>query len=688
MRNDTRGVSTVVVTAPTESQPDATARPGPLPATVETHIPESRGYRVKNRLLGRPLHTDQLEHERLGKPTALAVFASDALSSTAYATEEILHTLLVVGGVGLLAFDRVMPITIAVVIVLVIVMFSYRQTIKAYPSAGGAYIVTKDNLGVIPAQVAGVSLLTDYILVVAVSVSAGTAALYSVFHGLYPYRVPIALLFIAIICFGNLRGVKESGKIFAVPTYAFVAAMAIMILFGISKAVFGSGLHPIPVSELDPAQMHELEGVGVVGVFLLLRAFASGGAALTGIEAVSNGVPAFRDPTWKNARSTLMVMGTMLAAMFLGVSWLASQLQTVPVEGKTVIAQIAQGVYGDSAFGTVMFVFTQIATMLILVLAANTGFADFPRLAHFQAEDSFLPRQLTKRGHRLVFSNGILALSGAAAVLVVVLGADVTRLIPLYAVGVFTSFTLSQLGMARRHLRIKEPGWRSGLLINGLGALTTGVVTIVICAAKFLDGAWVIIVMIPIFVWVVVRLNRQYEVEKSELEEDAMLAATAPVLRRHAVVVMIDKIDRTSARAIQYARALHPDELKAVHIAVDEMHARELVQEWSSLPLSRVPLEIRECPDRRINRVVLETVSDLVADGRTEVTILIPRREYRSAWHRLLHDHTASGIAKALSDVPHANVTFVPYHLTRSSKGQHVKSVEHGAVSGTAGIHN
>lgn len=673
------------MTAPTDSRPASTSGgPAPLPVAPEVRIPESRGYRMKNRLLGRPLHTDQLEHERLGKPTALAVFASDALSSTAYATEEILHTLLVVGGVGFLAFDKVMPITIAVVIVLVIVMFSYRQTIKAYPSAGGAYIVTKDNLGVIPAQVAGVSLLTDYILVVAVSVSAGTAALYSVFDGLYPYRVLIALAFIAIICIGNLRGVKESGKVFAVPTYAFVFAMALMILFGMYKAVFGGGLEPVA---LDPSQLHEMEGVGVIGVFLLLRAFASGGAALTGIEAVSNGVPAFKDPTWKNARSTLMVMGTMLAVMFLGVSWLASQLQTVPVVGKTVIAQIAQGVYGDSTFGTVMFVFTQIATMLILVLAANTGFADFPRLAHFQAEDSFLPRQLTKRGHRLVFSNGILALSGAAAVLVIVLGADVTRLIPLYAVGVFTSFTLSQLGMARRHLRIKEPGWRSGLLINGLGALTTGVVTIVICAAKFLDGAWVIILMIPIFVWIVVRLNHQYETEKSELEEDAALAATAPILRRHAVIVMIDKIDRTSARAIQYARTLHPDELRAVHIAIDEMHARDLVEQWSSLPLARVPLDIRECPDRRINRTVLEVVSEAASDGNTEVTILIPRREYRSAWHRLLHDHTASGIAKTLSDVPHANVTFVPYHLTRSAKGRHVTQVEHGAMSGTAGIH-
>lgn len=660
--------------------------PSPLPPSTETSIPETRRFRFKNRLLGRPLHTDQLEHERLGKPTALAVFASDNLSSAAYATEEILHTLLL-AGIGLVAFQYVLPITFAMIAVLIVLVLSYRQTIKAYPSAGGAYIVTKDNLGVLPAQVAGVSLLTDYILVVAVSVSAGTAALYSVFSGLYPYRIPIALTFIAIIAIGNLRGVKESGRIFAVPTYAFVVAMACLILYGLYKAGFGGGLDQFTIEEMNPEQAHEALGMGAVGWFLILHAFASGGAAVTGVEAISNGVPAFKEPSWKNAAQTLVIMGTMLGLMFIGISWLASELHTIPVTGKTVIAQIAERVYGDSGFGTAMFVFTQFATMLILVLAANTGFADFPRLASFQAEDSFMPRQLTKRGHRLVYSNGILALAGIAAVLVVILGADVSRLIPLYAVGVFLSFTLSQLGMARRHLRIKEPGWRTGLLINGVGACMTAVVTVVISATKFIDGAWVIIVMIPIFVAIVVRLNHQYEAEKAELEEDAMLAATAPVLRRHAVVVLIDKIDRTSARAIQYARTLNPDSLRAVHIAVDGQHAAELADEWSRLALARLPLEIRECPDRRINRSVLEMVAETTADGDTEVSILIPRREYRSAWHRLLHDRTGDSIARAISDIAHANVTFVPYHLTRSSKGQHIAHLEQGSISGTSEIH-
>ena len=635
-------------------------------------------------MLGRALTTDQLEHERLSNSTALAVFSSDALSSTAYASEEILLTLLL-AGVGSMAFNLVLPITIAMVVVLTILVFSYRQTIKAYPSAGGAYIVTKDNLGVIPAQVAGVALLTDYILTVSVSVSAGVAALYSVFHGVYPYRVPIAVGFIAIIALGNLRGVKESGKIFAVPTYAFLISMFLMIGVGISKAVFGGGLDHV---HLEPEQAEALATTGAASFVLILHAFASGGAAVTGVEAISNGVPAFKPPEWKNARNTLMVMGIFLGAMFLGISWLAGQVHAVPMEGRTVISQIAETVYGDGALGKFLFVFTQAATMFILVLAANTSFADFPRLASFQAEDSFMPRQLTKRGHRLVFSNGIIALAITAAILVVILGADVSKLIPLYAVGVFTSFTLSQAGMARRHIRIKEQGWKVGLFINGLGAIVTLVVTIVIAYTKFMHGAWVIIVLIPILVWVVVRLNHQYEAEKAELEGDAILAATAPILKRHAVVVLIDKIDRTSARAIQYARTLHPDRLRAVHIAVDEHHAAELADEWSGLALKQLPLDIRECPDRRINRSVLEVVHELAADGDTEVSILIPRREYRSRWHRLLHDHTADGIAKAISDVPHANVTFVPYHLTKSSKGQHVHKIEHGAVSGTSDIHN
>src|SRR3954452_12423955 len=348
----------------------------PLPPEPATEIAESRRYVLKRKLLGNPLDTDQLQHERLGRPTALAVFASDALSSTAYATEEILRTLIPV--VGLLAFSFVLPITLAMSGVLVILMFSSRQTIKAYPSAGGAYIVTKDNLGLLPAQVAGVALLTDYILTVAVSVSAGDRAMYSAFPTLYPYRVPVALGFIALIAWGNLRGAKESGRMFAIPTYAFLVSMFTMIIVGTARALI-SGLDRAPIPE-GAIPIHQ-GTVGAVGIFLVLHAFASGGAAMTGVEAISNGVPAFKKPEWKNARSTLMVMGTCLGIMFIGISWLAHAMHTLPSEHKTVIAQIAENVFGTGAVGKVLFYFVQASTMFILVLAANTSFADFPRLA-------------------------------------------------------------------------------------------------------------------------------------------------------------------------------------------------------------------------------------------------------------------------------------------------------------------
>lgn len=639
-----------------DAPPPSSAAPGPLPPSSGVDIPESTRYRIKRKVLGPPLNTDQLEHERLGKPTALAVFASDALSSTAYASEEILRSMVPV--IGLLAFTAfLVPITLSLVTVLVILIFSYRQTIKAYPSAGGAYIVTKDNLGLLPAQVAGVALLTDYILTVAVSVSAGMAALYSAAPTLYPYRVPIALAFIAVIAIGNLRGVKESGRIFAVPTYAFILAMFAMVIMGVYRGVTGGFTHaPMPA---DPIPV----GVGAASLLLVLKGFASGGAAMTGVEAISNGVPAFKRPEATNARQTLMVMGACLGTMFIGISFLAAKYQVIPSEKATVISQVAKHAFGGSPAGHVAFIFVQAATMLILVLAANTSFADFPRLASFHADDAFMPKQLTKRGHRLVFSNGIVALAVAAGVLVVIFGADVTHLIPLYAIGVFTSFTLSQAGMSVRHIKLKEPGWRLGLFINGLGAITTGVVTIVIGAEKFTGGAWFIILLVPVMVALLVRLNRQYESEAVELEHDVDAAITETVLPRHAVLVLVSDLDRPVARAIQYARTMHADETRAVHIAVDPAHGQALADRWVGLGMTRVPLDVVDCPDRRIDRAVLDVVADELADARTEVTVLVPRREYTHLWHRLLHDRTSDQLASALARLPHANVTFVPYHL-------------------------
>jgi amino acid transporter len=663
---------------------EALAPPARATVAAPAAPPDGLAYRAKRRFLGEPLHSDELEHQRLGKPTALAVFASDNLSSTAYATEEILHVLVPL--IGLAAFSLVVPITVSMLVVLGFLILSYRETIKEYPSAGGAYLVTRDNFGIVPAQVAGASLLTDYILTVAVSASAGTAALVSAFEALEPFRVPIAVSFIAVIAFGNLRGVKESGRVFAVPTYFFMLNMLLLLGLGLWKYLTGD----LPVLG-TPVEGHVHWGSASDGVFYgagifgVLHAFASGGAAVTGVEAISNGVPAFRQPAWRNARQTLVIMGTGLGVMFLGLSMLAATIEVAPFEGgtPTVLAQVGKAVFDGGMLGDVLFYALQAGTMLILVMAANTGFADFPRLASFQAGDSFLPRQMTKRGHRLVYSNGIITLAVAAMVLVVATQAVVTRLIPLYAIGVFTGFTLSQAGMTRHHLRRREPGWRRGLVINGIDAGLSFVVTVIIAVTKFADGAWVILIVLPVMVWLLLRLNRQYEREAEELEQDVPAAVAAPVLRRHVVLVFIDRLDMAAARAMQYGRTHQGAELRAVHFAVDDQVSAELAAEWQRLGLTRVPLEIVECSDRRLTKCAVTTVARELADGETEVTVLLPDRKYRGIWHRVLHDRTADSIEREVSQLPHANVTAVPFHL---GSGHHLDTVvDRQAISAAVG---
>ncbi|MFI5041609.1 MAG: amino acid permease [Acidimicrobiales bacterium] len=651
------------------------ARGGPrlLPTTVD--VPESGRYRLKSRFLGPPLHTEQLAHERLGIPTAVAVFSSDCISSSAYATEEILRVL--IPAVGFFAFSLVVPITTAMIIVLFFLILSYRETIKEYPTAGGAYMVTRDNFGLLPAQVAGVSLLTDYILTVAVSVAAGTDALTSFFPALTPYHVAIALGFIAIIAFGNLRGVKESGFVFAMPTYFFMIIMGLLLLFGIAHLAGIGHFQPIPIgsgaipgSKAVAAQkgVLNLAGDGIfygATLYIVLHAFASGGAAVTGVEAISNGVTAFKKPEWKNARVALFIMGGTLAIMFFGLSALSTKVHPVPYLAgtPTVISQIGKSVFGSGAGGGVLYFMLQAGTMLILVLAANTSFADFPRLASFHAGDNFMPKQLTKRGHRLVFSNGIISLAMAAGVLVLVTSAQVSRLIPLYAIGVFTSFTMSQAGMAKHHLTKKEPGWQKGLFVNATGAVLSAIVDAIILVTKFMHGAWFIVVLVPIMVYALTRLNKQYEAEAAELERDAPQAAEAPILAHHVVLVLVDRLDLASARAIQYARTLTPDELRAVHFVIDPQRAAVLSEEWRRLGLSRLPLELVDCPDRRLARAAVELVAETLADGQTEVSVLLPHIVHNRTWHRILHDRTADQIAAAVGSLPHANVTFVPYHL-------------------------
>ncbi|HEY0517852.1 MAG TPA: amino acid permease [Ilumatobacteraceae bacterium] len=639
----------------------------PLTETVVQTIPEPLAYRIKNKVLGPPLHSDRLEHETLGNATALAVFASDNLSSCAYATEEILRVL--IAYVGLAAFSLVTPVTIAVLVVLGFLILSYRQTIKAYPSAGGAYIVTRDNFGLLPAQVAGVALLTDYVLTVAVSVAAGSDALASAFPALAGFKHWIAIGFVLFIAYGNLRGTKESGKMFAVPTYFFIVNMFILTGVGIVREITSSlGRGPTNAPGMVGLGSHHGNGflMGAT-VFVVLKAFGSGGAAVTGVEAISNGVPAFKAPAWRNARKTLVVMGSLLGFMFLGLSILAARTHAMPYKDgvPSVISQVGKLVYGGTPLGHVLFYTLQAGTMLILVLAANTSFADFPRLASFQAGDNFMPRQLTIRGHRLVFSNGIIFLAGAAIVTLLATGGEVSRLIPLYAIGVFTSFTLSGAGMAKHHITHKEPNWRRGLVINGIGALLSALVLIIVTVVKFRDGAWVILVLVPVMVYGVVRLNRTYQAEDVELHEDAQALAEAQTMRTHSVVVLVDTLDAATARAIQYARTLQPDDLRAVHFDLDSWRTSQLVTAWGDLGFTRFPLDIVECPDRRMPRAALEMASQVTSDRDTELSILIPRREYTKVWHRLLHDRSSNAIVAALGDTPHCNVTIVPYHLGR-----------------------
>jgi amino acid transporter len=647
-------------------------------------VQDSLGYRLKNKVLGPPLSTDRLEHETLGKPTALAVFASDNLSSSAYATEEILRVL--IPYIGLAAFTLVTPITIALLVVLFFLILSYRQTIKAYPSAGGAYIVTRDNFGLMPAQVAGVALLTDYVLTVAVSVAAGSDALASTFTWLQPYTLPIALFFVGVITLGNLRGTKESGRLFAVPTYFFIASMMLMIVVGAVRFALGTlPVGPTNLEGMEPLGTHEGGGL-LMGAtaFIVLKAFGSGGAAVTGVEAISNGVPAFKPPAWKNARQTLVIMGALLGVMFFGLSALAAKVHAMPYDDgvPSVISQVGKIVYGTTPVGHLLFYFLQVGTILILVLAANTSFADFPRLASFHAGDNFMPRQFMVRGHRLVFSNGIIFLALAACGALLATDGRVSRLIPLYAIGVFTSFTLSQSGMAKHHWTKREEGWRSGILINSIGALLSLVVLVIVSVVKFQQGAWFIIILVPIMVAGLVRLNKAYETEEEELKRDAKTAAEAPTLTRHAVIVFVDNLDAATARAMQYARTLTPDQLQAVHFDLDPWKTGILVDSWAELGFTRFPLDVVECTDRQIARAAFALVSPLTAAGDTEVTILIPRREYTKRWHRLLHDRSSNSLVTALADIPHCNVTVVPYHLGTRSIATDVDEVDPISTNG------
>ncbi|HXP14988.1 MAG TPA: APC family permease [Actinomycetes bacterium] len=622
---------------------------------------ESLGYRAKRALLGPPFKTAQLAHERISKRVALAVFSSDPISSTAYATEEMLLVLVVAGSA---AIGLALPLAAGVAVLLLILVLSYRQVISAYPQGGGAYMVTRDNLGGSLAAVCAAALLVDYVLTVAVSVSAGTAALASAIPSLADLRVEISVAFVVLLAWGNLRGIRESGKIFAVPTYVYIASLGGVVVLGVYRIMSGQ-VGPIVYG---PAEARELasfgEPVAAVSLFLLLHAYAAGTTALTGVEAIADGVPAFKKPEAQNAQRTLVAMALIMGFLFIGITYLAIHLDARPFSSghPTLVAQLAEHVLGHSPIGHALFVFVQIATLFILVLAANTAFNGFPILASFAAQDALMPRQLRKRGHRLVYSNGILLLAAGAVFLVIAFQASVHALIPLYAIGVVTSFTLAQAGMTRRHLRLRQPGWRGGLAINGLGATVTLLVLIVITITKFTHGAWMVVVAVPLLVWLLLRTQGTYRGELGELKVEVS-DRIAPPKPRHEVVVLVEALDRATIGALQYARQLNPLRLTAVHIAVDPERAKELAALWARVNMP-APLEVVDAPDRNLLATTQATIAELVRPD-TEVTVLVPKRRYATLWRRILHDNSSAGLVRALGDLDGVNVTIVPFRLSR-----------------------
>lgn len=622
---------------------------------------------VSTWLIGRPLPTADAPHQTIGKAIGLAVFASDALSSTAYATQEILVILAVAGTA---AFGYAFPISVAIVALMAIVTISYEQTIHAYPDGGGAYIVARDNLGELPAQIAGAALLTDYILTVAVSISSGVAQIVSAFPELRDDRVILGIVLVLFSMVINLRGVRESGAIFAIPSYFFLVMMLLMLVVGFFRFITG-GLGTV----IDPPHLHALEPLAVITPFLILHAFSSGTAALTGIEAISNGVTAFREPRSRNAGITLIWMAFILAALFLGITYLSGQIHAIPSEEETVISQLARTIYVERG---ILYLLTITATTVILVMAANTAFAGFPRLAAMLGADGFMPRQYAFRGSRLVFSNGIISLAIFACILIVLFKASVTALIPLYAIGVFLSFSLSQTGMAIRWFKIgqlkqdeqiKERGsmlnydsrWKLKMIINSFGAFLTFIVMLVFAYTKFTDGAWLVLIVIPILVYLFSAIHRHYRNLAKTLSLENFGAP--PLTPRHRVIIPISGVHRGTLLALRYARTLSND-VTAVHVSIDPAETEKLEKKWDVWG-EGVRLVTLNSPYRLLLEPLIDYIEDVSNQRQANdtITVVVPQFVPKHWYHNLLHMQTAFLLRSALIFKPGIMITDVPYQV-------------------------
>jgi amino acid transporter len=643
--------------------------PAPVALQDHAHLKDPLSYKIKRRLLGGALNRHSLNHQRLDKKYALGILSSDCISSSAYGSEQILIAL--IPAFGIAAFAMLMPMTAIVLVILVIVTLSYRNVIDVYTKTGGAYIVSRDNFGPVVAQVAGVALMLDYIVTLAIQAAAGVAAIISTFPELEPWKIPMILAIIVLLTYGNLRGVKEAGKAFALPTYLFVGSMFIVFAIGLYRYFSGT----LPMLETDlPGAVPLGEPSGLLtfaAIFILLRAFANGGSSLTGLEAISDGVALFKAPEHVNARRTLVIMSTLLGLLVLGVSWFAHKIHAMPYESgtPTVISQIVKAAMGSGTFGTAMFIFVQFATMLILFAGANTTYSAFPLLVNFIAKDGYLPRQLTKRGHRLAFSNGILLLAGGGIFLVLITAGSVEHLVAFYALGVFTGFTLAGFGMAKHAYVHRLGAWKVKMVINGLSGGVSLLVVLIFSVVKFNQGAWLVLVTAPIMVISFLRLRRQYTKEQNTLDvKQEQERATS--IARHDVTVLIDSIDVATVGAVRYARSLKPRNLSAVHFVIDDLRADQLAKAWAaSDALDDVTLELIDCPDRRLPNAAVNYAIKMTEKADVELTLLLPRRSYSRFLGRLLHDRTAEAIAAPISQLPRVVATIVPFDVERILSG-------------------
>jgi amino acid transporter len=626
--------------------------------------PLSIGDVAKRVFLGKPLISEQLTTEKLSNSVALGALSPDAISSTAYGPEQIMIELL--PNAGLAAFALLLPITGVILLILVLVAASYRQVVTAYTRAGGSYVVARENFGPRLAQIAAAALLIDYVVTVAVQSAAGTVAVVSAITPLGPYSLEITVAVVLLICYANLRGLREAGLPFALSTYSFVVMIGLTIVTGVVRELFWGLPTYDPQRIAGAVPVHQGSGL-VMGatVLVLLRAFANGGSSLTGVEAISNTVTVFRKPQGRNARRVLTAMACILGFLLAGVAYLTYVTHATPYvdEYPSMLSEVARAVFGHGILGNSLYFLVQASTAAILFTGANTSFNGFPALASFVAEDRFLPRQLTKRGHRLVFSNGIITLTALSVLLLVVTGGSVNALVPFYAIGVFTGFAMAGYGMTKHHLTHREPGWRHKLAINFSAGVLSTIIVGIFAVAKFTEGAWLVVVVFPMLVFVLIRLNREYRAEAAILE---MFRTDRPELvkyARHRVFVFVSSVDLAVIEALRYGKGLHADELIAVHFMVDAAHAAQLRKRWDRYDLD-TRLRVVDCPDRQLNRAAQELVLRALSEHPdTNVTVLLPRRTYAPMLGRLLHDRTADKIARAISRIPDAAATIVPYDV-------------------------